>query len=82
MRQEVMEVIKADSARVEDACERALLGGEHGVLVVRRSAWPDWRATGVQSAILSAEPDPRVPYGHIYEVDQDDWTPRGVSVDE
>lgn len=39
---------------LEQACEEALQGGEHGVLV-------DWKRNIYQV-------DPRVPYGRIYDV--------------
>lgn len=42
---------------VEEACDAALRGGEHGVLVVRA-------LSGVKSAVV----DPSVPFGWIHEV--------------
>jgi hypothetical protein len=49
----------ADQHRIiEAACERALQGGEHGVLILR---------AGHGGTIVSAEPDPSVPYGMIHD---------------
>lgn len=45
-------------AALEAACEEAVQGGEHGVLVLYRS--DGWYSVGV---------DPRVPYGYIFEVE-------------
>lgn len=51
--------VAQESARlqevVEEACEQALQGGEHGVLVLVRRGIP-----------FSAAPDASVPYGHIH----------------
>lgn len=47
-----------DQAMIEEACEKALQGGEHGVLVIR---------SGNAGPVVSAAPDPSVPYGHIHE---------------
>lgn len=52
----IQQAVARDYARVEEACERALQGGEHGVKVIRRSG-----------LLVSAEPDPDVPYGEIHE---------------
>lgn len=41
---------------IEAACERALAGGRHGVLVIRMGM-----------ILVSASVDPSVPYGTIHE---------------
>jgi hypothetical protein len=41
---------------IEEAAERSLLTGEYGVKVVRN-----------EGRLISAEPDPSVPYGEIHE---------------
>lgn len=43
------------AAVLEEACEKALYHGDRGVKVVRSP-----------TCLLSAEPDPSVPYGYIY----------------
>lgn len=45
-----------DQGLIEHACERALTGGQHGVLVVRDPL----------GRVLKADPDPQVPYGAIH----------------
>lgn len=55
---EIRRLFLEQAAALERACEEALQGGQHGVLVVRD------RFGGMKVAV-----DPSVPYGHIYEVD-------------
>lgn len=52
----VADVVGREYAVIEQALERALTGGQHGVKVVRRGG-----------RLVSAEPDPEVPYGTIHE---------------
>lgn len=50
------EAMLRDAQIIETALERALVTGTHGVKVVCRGGW-----------LVSAEPDPSVPYGQIHE---------------
>lgn len=52
----VDEAARRAHAAIEQACEAALQGGEHGVRV-------DWGRDGT----VTARVDPEVPYGHIHE---------------
>lgn len=57
-----------DAQAIEIALEQALVTGTHGVKVVRRGGW-----------LVSAAPDPSVPYGQIHEHHQADrWEPGDV----
>lgn len=53
----VEEIRRLDGERIENACERALLTGEMGVLVLLRA----------DGRVVYAEPHEMVPYGRIYE---------------
>lgn len=57
---------------LETACEMAIQGGEHGVLVVHRDAYfiPDEANTNLMQLNPGWEikVSPEVPYGMIYEV--------------
>lgn len=53
---QIAETARRRAQLVEEACERALQGGEHGVKVVMAG-----------SQLVSADPDPSVPYGRIHE---------------
>ena len=52
----------AEAQAVETACEKALLSGDSGVLILR----------DVEGRFIAAEPSKAVPYGHIYEW-RKDW---------
>lgn len=52
----VAAAVTRDNAIIENAVERALVAGEHGVKVIRRNG-----------VLVSAEPDAEVPYGTIHE---------------
>ena len=54
----IAEVMKPEAAMVETACEKALVSGTDGVLVVRD---PDGR-------VIAAESTNTVPYGYIREI--------------
>lgn len=56
----IARVVEAENAVIETACEQALLTGEFGVKVVRRS----------DGTLASVAPDPEVPYGEIHEHQQ------------
>lgn len=54
----VRAALQLDQDMIEAACERALQGGKHGVLVLR---------SGAAGPVVSAEVDESVPYGQIHE---------------
>lgn len=60
IRQQAAAIHAAQQALVEAACEKALQGGRCGVLVVYNGC-----------RLVSAEPDERVPYGHIYQMPEE-----------
>lgn len=53
----VAQARNAESAAIEEAVEKSLQGGEHGVFVLRDSPG---------GSLLSAEVNKFVPYGYIY----------------
>lgn len=53
----IRERSKAAAEQIERACEAAIQGGQYGV-------WVQW---GKDGELIKAEPNPMVPYGHIYE---------------
>lgn len=63
---------REDAQEIESACQLAMQGGAHGVLVMWRS-WQSQRSWGDQEREIEfAAPDARVPYGQIYEVYADE----------
>ena len=56
MRQLLAELAASNEAVLERAIEKAAQGGQHGVLVTHHG-----------DGTLTAEVDPNVPYGYIYE---------------
>lgn len=54
----IQAALKLDKDMIETACEKALQGGKHGVLVLR---------SGQGGPVVSAEVDESVPYGMIHE---------------
>lgn len=56
LREAVWREVRYQHSIIEEACERALTGGEHGVLVIRMG-----------TVLVSASVDPAVPYGTIHE---------------
>ena len=58
VREHARRVALTEDAIIETACEAALQGGQHGVLVVRRAD---------TLRLVFAQPDPKVPYGRIHE---------------
>lgn len=57
LRRYIKSVNDHESKMIEEALEKALVGGQHGVFVLRDP----------QRRVVSAEPHFAVPYGFIYE---------------
>ncbi|TKV61858.1 hypothetical protein FDO65_10045 [Nakamurella flava] len=81
MDQYVRTISRRRTALIERACEQALAGGEHGVLVTTqrlRQIISQDRLAVVDET--TAAPDPSVPYGRIiYREDPDDTPPGAVA---
>lgn len=61
---------KAEYAAIENACRRAIQGGQYGVRVER-----------VDGKLISVEVDPRVPYGQMHEHLHQSWVAAYTSDD-